>query len=736
MIPTVPADTSTQLPALIRERAASDPLLLESLANVNLNSGPRFLDAIADWLRRCLDIFAVSIGDINGTQSDLVNVRGFSCADRDVTGSTYPLLGAPCFEVIRRNAAFCVTHNAAEDFPQDQLFADLQISSYVGVPLTNYTHKPIGIFCAFARNEMERVEDLVEVLQWLAPRVSAELTTVRGTENIKAAVTWLDKAKAEDLFRALILQSTHALQLSSGFVAQWDEDDPDHYTLLTAFHAGEDITAQVNRRQPFADSPCSRLKSRDQVFLDADDPAVQQGIDWLHPFTEQAELGGYLAYVLRDADGHAIGHMGWTHTLPMSPLLPQDISLLVFRGTAAAEISRMRAERERTNLAEALMVKDKLESLGLMAGAIAHDFNNLLVTIIGNANLAMDHTSTKGRKYLTTLEQAGIRAGDIVKQLLTYAGERSGELQQLDLTDVVQESVGLLELSKHPKAQIRYQLADDLPGTFCDHAQLQQIIINLVLNAVEALAGEAGDIQVSTYQQALTPSRIKQFKRGRDIMPGNYVVLEVSDSGAGMDSETLTRMFDPFFTNKPEGRGLGMAVLQGFASAFSSGIEVQSTPGQGTCIRVYLKPGNGQESTDEQDQSTAVAQQRNADAPILVIDDEQDVRLITAKLLESLDYEVESCASGDAALELISSGADFSLAFIDVSMPGLNGWQTLEKIRGFLPSLSVVMMSGYTEHDTARKDADGLQASFLAKPFRRHDLANAIAEAAKPVYAG
>ncbi len=723
--------SQTQIPDYIDIHAREDTGFFAELTQINLLSGQPYLEAIVPWLRRILNIYALSIGDITGNRAEMVNVRCFDCADPGVTSVEYPLLGAPCLDVITHNEPLCVAQQVTHNYPNDEIFSDLGISSYVGVPLQNENGRPIGVLCAFDTSPILSSREFISVLTWIAPRISAELAHLRMTEFLLWSVEWATHSEPGDLFREMMLLSTRALQVSGGFIAEWDEDNPDEYHIVCAVEAGETIDVKGLPAQPFTGMPCARLRDTHRVFVGHNLRQQHAPSGFLASiFPDPPD--SYLAYALSGPQGRKIGHIGWVHSGTMHPALEEESAAQVFRNRASAEINRMRADRERATMADALLVKHKLESLGLMAGAIAHDFNNLLVTIIGNANLALDHTGESGKAYLAALEQAGLRAGDIVKQLLTYAGERQGDLTVLDLNDTVRDTQNLLELSKHPNANLRYNLKPGLPPTQADHAQLQQIIINLVLNALEALEDNAGDIIINTYQTKLTTKQIRRLLRGKDIEPGRYVVLEVSDNGVGMNAEILSRMFDPFFTSKATGRGLGMAALQGFANAYHSGIEVISAPGEGTTIRVFLQPAVHHAKPEHPAHQDSGLLNLNKTTPILVVDDEQDVRLITTKLLESLDYEVQACDSGQAAIDLVSEGANFSLAFIDVSMPGLNGWETLKEIRNYLPDLAIVMISGYTEQDSASRDAGEQQASFLAKPFRRHDLAAAIAHSTQP----
>ena len=713
-----------ELPKILRDKASDDPEILLGLTQLGFTSGEQFLHEVAAWLHKTLQVFAISIGDVGGKSAEELNVRAFSCDDLSLSPESYTLSGAPCLDAITSNQQRCIAENVVLEYPNDTFFIEHHIHSYVGMPLHNRNGRPIGILCCFDKNPIENTSEVAELLEWMSTRVSTELATIRQFQHLVKSSAWISQPSSADLFRDMLHLSTDAIQVASGFIAQWIDDDPDHYNVVAAVHSGETLKLDPFERYSFADSPCGLLKEQDRVIF-------PNNVLGLFPKAEMPMIfgaTGYLGFTLTDHNGEAIGHIAWAHHNPLYPGLADEGPVHIYRDRANAELRRLRDEKERKDMANSLLAKHKLESLGLMAGAIAHDFNNLLVTILGNANLAMDHTNERGKAFLKTLETAGIKAGEIVKQLLTYAGERQGELQAIDLSYAVKNAHQLLELTKHDNVKIEYNLADELPTTLADHAQLQQIVINLVLNAVEALGDKKGTVYLSTKLTALTDNHIRQLIRGRDLSPGDYLTLEIEDNGIGMEEEIVERMFDPFFTNKAEGRGLGMAALQGFANAHRGGIGVISKPNVGTKISVYLRVAEHSAAHFDAQLANLSKRPQRSSLPVLVVDDEPGVRTITAKLLESLNYTAVTCDSGQEAVDLINDGAQYAMAIIDISMPGLNGWETLKMIRARVPELPAVMMSGYTEQLSGQEIAQDNHATFLAKPFRRIDLQDTVSQ--------
>lgn len=244
---------------------------------------------------------------------------------------------------------------------------------------------------------------------------------------------------------------------------------------------------------------------------------------------------------------------------------------------------------ERRKLEEQLRHKAKLESLGVLAGGVAHDFNNLLTGILGNASLALDATPAQhpSRLLLEEVMRASERAADLTRQLLAYAGKGRFVMRVVDLSALVREISGLVQTSIPKTVQVRLQLAEDLPGIEADAGQLQQIVMNLVINGAEAIGPEGGTVLVRTGEQTVDEQYIETIAAHADnLRPGQYVMLEVHDTGSGMSSETLAKIFDPFFTTKFTGRGLGLSAVQGIVRAHRGALKVYSQPGQGTTFKV------------------------------------------------------------------------------------------------------------------------------------------------------
>ena len=401
-------------------------------------------------------------------------------------------------------------------------------------------------------------------------------------------------------------------------------------------------------------------------------------------------------------------------------------------GAAYERAAMDRVEEEHRALERQMLDVQKLESLGVLAGGIAHDFNNLLVSVLGNAGLALAELSPSSpvRGRLTDIELAAQRAAELTRQMLAYAGRGRFVVQRLNLSDLVVEMVTLLRTVVARTADIDVRLTDNLPEVEADASQLRQVVMNLVTNAADAIGGVPGRIEITTGRMAATREYLSQACIGQDLDPGEFVFVEIADTGCGMEKKTLARIFDPFFTTKVTGRGLGLAAVLGIVRSHRGAIAVESTPGVGTRFRLLL-PTVATASSNRSVPHPA----RKTPAPsgtILIVDDDDGVRTVATLSLERAGFRVVTARDGEEGMALIRQrGSDFDAVLLDMTMPRLSGAETCHLIRQLLPQLPIVLTSGYTEPDAgARLDIRDV-AGFLQKPFTPASLVKVIEDAVR-----
>jgi PAS domain S-box-containing protein len=389
-----------------------------------------------------------------------------------------------------------------------------------------------------------------------------------------------------------------------------------------------------------------------------------------------------------------------------------------------------RAEKDQERLEAQMRHTQKLESLGVLAGGVAHDFNNLLMGMLGNADLALLKLppDSAAAENLASIRDSSQRAADLCRQLLAYSGRGQVAIEPLDLCRVVREMTQLLEISAAKKAVLEYELPSSLPTFNGDRSQIQQVILNLVTNAAEA--GDEGQrlIRIQTGSMDCDREFLMQTVAEEELPEGRYVWLEVTDSGEGMDAETLPRIFDPFFTRKFPGRGLGLAAVAGILRGHKGAIHVQSEPGRGTIFRVLFPAVRSAEQPARPKRTKKGA--GKISGTVLIVDDEEAVLSVGQRMLEQIGLTVFAVLDGAGAVELFRErAAEIDAVLLDLTMPGMDGEETLRALRAVSREVPVILASGYSDREVSRRfGADEQPEGFLQKPFTVATLADKLRE--------
>ncbi len=375
---------------------------------------------------------------------------------------------------------------------------------------------------------------------------------------------------------------------------------------------------------------------------------------------------------------------------------------------------------------EESFARQKLESLRTLANGIAHDFNNLLGAVLAQTELAMANLGpgSQADEELASIRDVAIRGSEIVRQLMIYAGEERDILEGVDASKAVQGMMALLKLAVPRHAALVTDLNEDLPPVRARRAQLSQIVMNLVVNASEALGDHDGVIRVNARLVALGQVE----KIAEPLAAGDYVQLEVSDTGCGMSPETQAKIFDPFFTTKFSGRGLGLAVVHGIVRSLHGAIQVASEEGKGTTFQVLLpcmEPGASADDAPFVHAEESALPTRKA--TILVVEDEEPLRLAVAKMLRKRGWEVFEVASGSAAIDFLrAKGGEIDLTMLDLKIPGVSSKEVLAEATMAQPSLKVLLTSAYCEEAAEGMMSLPVVCGFIRKPFKIADLAHKL----------
>lgn len=451
--------------------------------------------------------------------------------------------------------------------------------------------------------------------------------------------------------------------------------------------------------------------------------AVEQALISGHPYSLELEM---VTPIGRRIWVHVVGHVDMEGGKAVRTYGSfQDIT------------ERKAAEEERRRLDDQLREIQRIESIGILAGGIAHDFNNLLTGVLGFTRLAMAEAEGSNhdtlRSHLQQIEQCSLRAAELCKQLLAYAGKGHFVVEAIDLSELVRETSGLVESIVGSQARLEFQLDDTLPVVEGDPTQLRQVVMNLVTNAFDALGQEAGVVRIKTGLRSFTLADLQRARVRPDIQPGAFVYVEVSDTGIGMSEETVARIFDPFFTTKFAGRGLGLAAVQGIIRSHDGAILVDSEPGRGTTFTVILPAAK---EHDDAPESKLAAREANASpqthsgGTVLLMDDEAAVLSLAQTALERGGFRVLKAVDGPSGIELYDKHAhEIVAAIVDITMPGMNGVEVLRILRERNPTLPLLPMSGYTEKSVELASSELRLSTFVEKPFRLGDIVAAVQSA-------
>jgi signal transduction histidine kinase/CheY-like chemotaxis protein len=438
----------------------------------------------------------------------------------------------------------------------------------------------------------------------------------------------------------------------------------------------------------------------------------------------------------------------WAIATPIRQLV--DASRLIGRGsfsrrpelrTASREVAQLEEELWRTSQAlarrdeeqrateETLRHTQRTESLGVLAGGIAHDFNNLLAAVLGNLNLAQMRLEPDDptQRPLRQAEKAVQKATELTRQMLAYSGRGHVIVKPLDLNLAVQEMVHLLHVTLPKRTVLRLDLAPELSAILADAAQVQQVVLNLVTNASEAIGTAEGVISLSTRAVRLEAPDLDSLCPNQDLAAGRYAILEVRDTGCGMGPDLIERIFDPFFTTKSKGHGLGLSAMHGILRIHHAGIRIQSQLGAGSTFQVLFPATDEQIAPVPEDH---VSPQRRFSGLALVADDEPMVLDFAGAALETMGFDVIRAVDGVEAVERFMTDPErFRLAILDITMPRMDGLETFTELKRRCPALPIILSSGYDPASAAQNFMDLGQAWFLPKPYPIREFRRVVLEA-------
>ncbi|MDP1569160.1 MAG: PAS domain S-box protein [Vicinamibacterales bacterium] len=563
-------------------------------------------------------------------------------------------------------------------------------------------------------------------------RVEAEL---RGRARQQAAVAALGQRALAGIDVRLILDQAaalvaHTLDVPLAAVLEHGAE-ADEFVLRAAVGWPDeaiDVLAIPARRGSHAALPLASGRPLVVEDLEADDAI---GPD---PMLDAMDIHGLVAVVIHGS-GRPFGILA-VYTRERRAFSRDDVHFLqAVANVIGASTDRVQAETERLRLETHMTHVQKLESLGVLAGGIAHDFNNLLVGIMGHAGLALMElpSGSPAAARLHHIETAALRASELTNQMLAYSGRGRFVVQPLDLSRLVEEMGHLLHTAVAKSALVRFQCAASLPLISGDPSQLRQVVMNLITNASDALGAEAGTISLRTGTVHADRTFFAETYLREELPAGEYVFVEVRDSGSGMTRETLARIFDPFFTTKFTGRGLGLAAVLGIVRGHRGAIRIDTQPGEGTSFQVYFPALAAPASAQTAPAAPAALPDWRTDGVALVVDDEEAVREVAGSILEHAGFQVVMAVDGrDGVDQLLAYPGRFAIVLLDMTMPRMNGATALVEMRKIRPDLPVIVTTGYGEQEVVSQVGSLPGTSFIQKPYSPGALIETVRQLLAP----
>lgn len=375
-------------------------------------------------------------------------------------------------------------------------------------------------------------------------------------------------------------------------------------------------------------------------------------------------------------------------------------------------------QEERRRLETKMQETQRLESLGVLAAGIAHDFNNLLTVVTMNASLAKTFVAKESQvmRGLTDIQSAAERAAQLCNQMLAYAGQGPVAKEAVCINSLTRDTAQLLTTAISKKTALSLDLGDNIPKISGDRSQLQQVIMNLVINASESLQDLPGKIKLKTRYMHVEQARLDACRVGSALEEGDYLMIEVKDTGEGMSPEILARIFDPFFTTKFTGRGLGLAAVLGIVRSHGGDLAVESVSGGGTTFRIYMPTLMVPEESVAE--SNFESNTWLGTGYALIVDDEATIRMAGQAVLNHLGFQVELAEDGMRGLEkILKQAVNYKVVLLDLTMPNLDGRDVYKLVRERMPHLPIIIMSGYSSHQATDLMNDGGPTTFIQKPF-------------------
>ncbi len=695
-----------------------DELTVELSQGLRCAPGTPFLRWVVHHLARALGCEWVIVWERVGAGWERLRVAAASHAGADIDDPLeLDLAGTPCEQTLARGECVYPSDLQAA-FPDLAVLKTLGANSFVGLRLTDEAGRSLGSLTVIDREPCSDPAARIAKLKLFEVRVSGELAARRAIHELEELVAVADGRHGHDVIEGLTRSLARALHVRAGFVCELLPQRPGHVrTSAIIVDGGSVAGGEAN----LEGTPCAVVYQQ-PTFLVADGFA-QRFPDW--PLLRLLPARAYLGLQIRARDGRLLGHVSVLHDQPLSERLAQLPIARLYADRIAAEIEWRDSDEKRRAAERELFEARKNEGLGVLAAGLAHDLNNRLTGVLGHVTMARTDIETTEHsslaRHLEAIERSTRSAAEVAQQMLACAGHCIRDPQPHDLSDLAQLAAQPLLASLPPTVRVELDLARSLPAVKGDGARLTQLVELLVRNAIEALPASGGRLRLATGRIAIDGAARQALRATADLEDGEHLFVEVGDDGCGIDEKALGRIFEPFFSTKEPGRGLGLAVAHGIARGHRGALTVRSAPGRGSRFRLLLPTAavDGAPTPSVVPAPPAKAAGQGAlRGVVLLVEDEPMVRAATTRMLERIGFTAHPVAGGAEALRALNDlGDTVSLVLLDLTMPRMSGEEVFRSMRRLRPKLRVVLMTGYSAGDALERFQGAGLAGFLQKPF-------------------
>ncbi len=663
----------------ITERKRSEEAIKNIAAGVSAETGEAFFRHLVEHLAKTFDAEHAFIGMLDKNNAETINTLAVYAHGHIVDNISYPLKGSPCTTVIGQKTC-AYPSGVHQKFPEDALLVEMNANGYIATPLFDKKGGAQGILVVLDSKPLQHIEHISDLLEIFAARTSAELERMKTEEALQ---------ESEQQQRDLLNNTSSVIYM---------KDLEGRYLFINRMFENllQISNAEARGKTDYEIFP----KKTADNFRNNDLKVIKTGalieLEETVPQNDGEHVYMSVKFPLKKASGEIYASCG----------ISTDIT-------------------ERKLVEEALRRSQKMDAIGQLSGGIAHDFNNQLGVIIGYLDFLQNYVANdeKPRKWVNTASRATMRCIALTRQLLTFSRKQNEEKTAVNLNTMLNELKTIIQRSVTPEVNVQYFLADDLWQTEINSGECHDAILNLVINARDAMPG-GGKLLLETSNKSLDASYVAL---NPGVKAGDYVQLMLGDNGSGMDKKTLEHIFEPFFTTKPEGKGtgLGMAMVYGFTKRYGGHIKIYSELNMGTTVHIYLPRSTAPEYVPVLDNDPKT-QLQGGNESILIVDDEVHLLRLANQYLSDLGYRTRMAEGTEQALKILAEDEKFDMLFSDVVMPGdIGGYELARQATQQQAGIKVLLTSGFTSK-VIDSNLARFSAHLLNKPYRKVELAQRV----------